>query len=71
MRHLKEEERERALDALNDIQYVIFENCISDYEDGRMNEFWSDINNIDTLFTLSGKILDEELKGSTSECTID
>lgn len=66
VRHLKEEERKKALDALNDIQYVIFENCISNFENGRMNEFWSAIDNLDVLFALSGKILDEDLKDSTS-----
>lgn len=63
---MKEEERKKALDALNDIQYVIFENCISNFENGRMNEFWSAIDNLDVLFALSGKILDEDLKDSTS-----
>jgi hypothetical protein len=32
-----------------------------------MDEFWNDIDNLDTLFTLSGKILDEDLRDSTSE----
>ena len=64
--HLKEEERERALDLLNDIQYVVFERCTVNYNNGRMDEFWKDINSLDTLFTLSGKILDEDLKDSTS-----
>ncbi|MGH9923518.1 MAG: hypothetical protein ACRD38_12275 [Nitrososphaerales archaeon] len=64
---MKEEERKRALDALNDMQYVVFESCTSNYENGRMNEFWSDVNSLDTLFTLSGKILDEDLKNSSSE----
>ena len=66
MKHLKEEERKSALDALNDIQYVVFESCTSNYRNGRMNEFWSDINNLNTLFTLSSKILDEDLKDSAS-----
>ena len=65
MRHLQEEERKRALDALNDIQYVVFENCTSNYRNGRMDEFWNDINNLDSLFTLSSKILDEDLMGSS------
>ena len=67
VRHLKEEERKRALDALNDIQYAVFESCTSNYENGRMDEFWSDINSLDTLFTLSSKILDEDLKDSSCE----
>jgi len=65
--HLKEEERERALDLLNDIQYVVFERCTVNYNNGRMEEFWKDINSLDTLFTLSGKILDEDLKDLSSE----
>ena len=65
--HLKEEERERALDLLNDIQYVVFERCTVNYNNGRMDEFWKDINSLDTLFTLSGKILDEDLKDLASE----
>ena len=65
MRLLKEEERKRALDALNDMQYVVFERCTGNYEKGRMDEFWSDINSLDTLFTLSSKILDEDLKDSS------
>ena len=65
--HLKEEERERALDLLNDIQYVVFERCTVNYNNGRMDEFWKDINSLDTLFTLSGKIPDEDLKDSASE----
>jgi hypothetical protein len=32
-----------------------------------MGEFWNDIDNLDTLFTLSSKILDEDLKDSASE----
>jgi hypothetical protein len=32
-----------------------------------MNEFWSDINNLNTLFTLSGKIVDEDLKDAALE----
>jgi len=67
VRLLKEEERERALDTLNDIQYEVFRTCTSNYEKGRMDEFWSDINSLDTLFTLSGKILDEDLKDLASE----
>jgi hypothetical protein len=64
---LQEEERRRALNALNDIQYVVFERCTGNYNNGRMEEFWNDIDNLDTLFTLSGKILDEDLKDYTSE----
>ncbi len=67
VRHLQEEERKRALDALNDIQYAVFENCTSNYMNGRMSEFWNDVNNLDTLFTLSSKILDEDLKGLSYE----
>ncbi len=67
MRHLQEEERRRVLDTLNDIQSEVFRTCTSNYEKGRMDEFWNDIDNLDTLFTLSGKILDEDLKDSTSE----
>ena len=64
---MQEEERRRALDALNDMQYVVFRRCTINYNNGRMEEFWNDIDNLDTLFTLSGKILDEDLKDSTSE----
>jgi len=70
VRHLQEEERKRALDTLNDIQYVVFENCISNYRQGRMDEFWNDVNNLDTLFTLSSKILDEDLNDSSCESII-
>jgi hypothetical protein len=64
---LQEEQRKKALDTLNDIQYAAFENCTGNYRNGRMKEFWDDINNLDTLFALSGKILDEDLRDSTSE----
>ncbi|MGH9878362.1 MAG: hypothetical protein ACRD5H_12060 [Nitrososphaerales archaeon] len=64
---MKEEERERVLDALNDMQYVVFERCTSNYENARMDEFWKDINSLDTLFTRSSKILDEDLKDSAAE----
>jgi len=67
VRHLQEEERKRVLDTLNDIQYVVFESCTNNYENGRMDEFWDDIDNLDTLFTLSSEILDEDLKDSSSE----
>ena len=66
MRHLQEEERRRALDTLNDIQYEVFRACSSNYEKGRMDEFWNDIDNLDTLFRLSSKILDEDFKDSPS-----
>lgn len=46
------------------MQYAVFENSTRNYRNGRMDEFWKDINNLDTLFALSGKILDEDLKGS-------
>jgi hypothetical protein len=49
------------------MQYAVFENCTRNYRNGRMDEFWKDINNLDTLFALSGKILDEDLKDSASE----
>ncbi|MGH9923469.1 MAG: hypothetical protein ACRD38_12025 [Nitrososphaerales archaeon] len=64
---MKEEERRKALDTLNDIQYDVFRTCASNYEKGRMDEFWSDINSLDTLFTLSSMILDEDLKDSAAE----
>jgi hypothetical protein len=32
-----------------------------------MEEFWNDVDNLDALFTLSSKILDEDLMGSSSE----
>ena len=67
MRHLQEEERKTALDTLNDMQYAAFENCTRNYRNGRMEEFWNDIKNLDVLFMLSGNILDEDLKDSTSE----
>ncbi len=49
------------------MQYVVFERCTSNYNNGRMEEFWNDIDNLDALFTLSGKIIDEDLKDSASE----
>ena len=49
------------------MQYVVFRRCNVNYNNGRMEEFWNDIDNLDTLFTLSGKILDEDLKHSASE----
>ncbi|MGH9922423.1 MAG: hypothetical protein ACRD38_06705 [Nitrososphaerales archaeon] len=64
---MQEEERRRVLETLNDIQSEAFRTCTSNYEKGRMDEFWNDIDNLDTLFTLSGKILDEDLKDSASE----
>ncbi len=61
------EERRRALDVLNDIQYEMFQRCTVNYNNARMEEFWNDIDNLDTLFALSGKLLDEDLKDSASE----
>ena len=55
------------LETLNDIQCEVFRTGTSNYEKGRMDEFWNDIDNLDTLFTLSGKILDEDLKDSALE----
>jgi len=49
------------------MQYAVFERRTGNYNNGRMEEFWNDIDNLDTLFTLSGKILDEDLKDSASE----
>ena len=61
MKHLRKEERIEALEGLNDIQYILFEHCITQYEKGQMDEFWNDIENLDFLFGLSNKILEEEL----------
>ncbi len=36
------------------------------YEKGRMDEFWNDIVDLDTLFSLSNKILEEDLMNSAS-----
>ncbi len=49
------------------MRYVVFRRCNVNYNNGRMEEFWNDIDNLDTLFALSGKILDEDLEDSTFE----
>jgi hypothetical protein len=42
--------RRRALDVLNDIQYEMFQRCTINYNNGRMEEFWNDVDNLDTLY---------------------
>ena len=61
VRLVQEEERKRATKGLNDIQHILFEHCMGQYEKGRMDEFWNDIEHLDILFTLSNKILEEDL----------
>ncbi len=36
------------------------------YERGRMDDFWNDIVDLDVLFSLSNKILEEDLMESAS-----
>ena len=62
---MQEEERKEAVKGLNDIQYRLFKRCIAQYEKGRMDEFWNDIVDLDTLFGLSNKILEEDLMDSS------
>lgn len=66
MRQVQEEERKEAIKGLNDIQHTLFESCIAQYEKGRMDEFWNDIVDLDVLFSLSNKILEEDLMDSAS-----
>jgi len=66
VRQVQEEERDKALKGLNDIQYNLFQHCIAQYEKGRMDEFWNDIVDLDILFNLSNKILEEDLMNSSS-----
>ena len=61
---MQKEERARALKALNDIQYELFQHSMVQYEKGGMNEFWNDIENLDILFRLSNKVLEEDLMNS-------
>jgi len=63
---VQEEERKRAIEGLNDIEHILFEHCMAQYEKGRMDEFWNDIVDLDTLFKLSNKILEEDLMDSAS-----
>lgn len=65
MKLLQEEERKKALEDLNDIQYITFEHCIAQYKQGKMDEFWNDIESLGVLFGLSNKILEENLMDST------
>jgi len=58
---MEEEERTKALKNLNDIQYSLFQDCMSLYEKRQMDEFWNDIAGLNLLFSLSNKILEEEL----------
>jgi len=39
---------------------------MAQYERGRMDEFWNDIEHLDILFRLSNKILEEDLMDSAS-----
>ncbi len=66
MKNLQKEERARALSALNDIQYMLFEDCFAQYEKGHMNEFWDDIENLHILFGLSNRVLEEDLMNSAA-----
>jgi hypothetical protein len=66
VRQVQEEERKRAIKGLNDIQHSLFEDCMAYYEKGRMDEFWNDIEHLDILFTLSNKIVEEDLMDSAS-----
>lgn len=61
-----QEERKEAIEGLNDIQYRLFKQCMAQYEKGRMDEFWNDIVDLDILFNLSNKILEEDLMDSSS-----
>jgi hypothetical protein len=63
---VQEEERKEAIKGLNDIQHTLFQDCMAYYEKGRMNEFWNDIVDLDILFSLSNKILEEDLIDSSS-----
>ena len=63
---MQEEEREKAIKGLNDIQYNLFQHCMTQYEKGRMDEFWNYIEHLDILFNLSNKVLEEELMDSSS-----
>ncbi|MFY3741707.1 MAG: hypothetical protein HMLIMOIP_002166 [Candidatus Nitrosomirales archaeon] len=62
---MQEEERKRATKVLNDIEHILFEHCMAQYEKGRMDEFWNDIVDLETLFNLSNKILEEDLIDSS------
>lgn len=57
---MEKEERAKALKDLNDIQYKLFEDCMTLYEKRRMDAFWNDIVGLTLLFELSNKILQEE-----------
>ncbi len=63
---MQEEERKEAISGLYDIQYRLFKHCMAQHEKGRMDEFWNDIVDLDTLFNLSNKILEEDLIDSSS-----
>ena len=39
---------------------------MAQYEKGRMDQFWNDIVDLDFLFNLSNKILEEDLIDSSS-----
>ena len=56
---MQEEERVKAIKDLNDIQYIMFEDCMVAYEKGQMDAFWSGIESLNLLFDLSNKILKE------------
>lgn len=58
---MQKEERAKAIKDLNDIQYELFDHCMTSYEKRRMDEFWNDIESLDLLFGLSNKIVEEEL----------
>jgi len=56
---MQEEERVKAIKDLNDIQYIMFEDCLVAYEKAQMDAFWSGIESLNLLFDLSNKILKE------------
>ena len=64
MKRVQKEERVRALKGPNDIQHELFQDCMAQYEKGRTDECWIDIENLDILFGLSNKILEEDLMNS-------
>ena len=57
---MEREERVKALKDLNDIQYKLFEDCVTLYEKRWTDAFWNDIAGLALLFESSNKILQEE-----------
>ena len=47
---MEREERVKALKDLNDIQYRLFEDCMTLYEKRLMDTFWNDIAGLALLF---------------------